>query len=96
MSLGPLRALPPDTTSLFDADVDGDLPSVTPTGIRFSCACAQLAAGTIVSEEGGEFTINFGTFVLTLEPKLGSAEKSRTDVETGNMPQATLIERLGG
>ncbi len=81
---------------LFDADVDQDLPSVTPTGIRFSCSCSELAAGTIVSEEGGEFTVNFTTFVLTLEPKLGNPEKSRTDVETGNMPTATIIERLGG
>ena len=102
-SLGPIQAIPPDTTSLFNADIDQDLPSVTPTGIRFSCACSTVPLGTIVTvppatgegsgSECDDFTVNLSTFILTLEPKVGVASKNIADTEIGTLPFTAIIER---
>ena len=96
VSLGPIKGLAPDTVSLFDADIDQDLPSVTATGIRFASVSAVLEGGAIVSEEGGEYVVNLSSFYLTLEPKLGfgGAVKNIADLEVGSLPIETIIDRM--
>jgi hypothetical protein len=89
-SMGPITAALPDTTSLFDADIDQDLPGVTATGIRFSNARVVLGDPGLVTNG----TANFTTFMLTLEPKLGAATKNVTDLESGPLPITRVIERL--
>ncbi len=82
--------MPPDTTSLFDADIDPNLPGVTATGIRFANTSAVLDPDAIVSADE---TVNLTNFFLTLEPKLGGAAKNVADLETGLLPTATIISR---
>ncbi len=95
MSMGPVTTLPPDTVSLFDADVNLDLPGVTATGIRFANVQVPIdSTGVIVKQDGGTFTVNLSGFVLTLEPKLGAAGKNIADLELGTLPTRTIIERL--
>ena len=92
-SLGSIAALPPDTTSLFDADIDQDLPSVTPTGIRFSCVCTVVDPDEILTGAGDELTARLTSFFLTLEPKDGGDPKNIADVEVGNIPVGAIISR---
>lgn len=95
-SFGPIRALPPDTTSLFHADTATTLPSVTPTGIRYAVARGIIHLDAVIGEEGGEFTINLTNFYLTLEPKVGAAPKNIADIEVGLLPTEAMIRRMGG
>ncbi|GEM_PF-404550 len=94
VSLGPIKGLAPDTVSLFDADINQDLPSVTATGIRFASVSAILDSEAIVSQLGEDFTVNLTTFYLTLEPKVGAAAKNIADLEVGSLPIETIIGRM--
>jgi hypothetical protein len=92
LSLGPITSLPPDSVSLFDADVDQGLPGVTATGLRFGVAAAVLETGTIVGADG---TVNLSAFFLTLEPKLGAVSKHALNVEAGSLPTRAIQDRQG-
>jgi hypothetical protein len=95
LSMGPLTTLPPDTVSLFDADIDQSLPAVTSTGIRFANASLVLDdPSAIVSQDGNQFTPNLVTFLLTLEPKLGVSTKNVAELEVGSLPMELIIKRL--
>jgi len=94
VSLGPIKGLAPDTVSLYDADIDQTLPSVTATGIRFASVSAILEEGAIVSQEGDQYIINLSSFYLTLEPKLGGTVKNIANLEVGTLPTETIITRM--
>jgi len=94
VSLGPIKGLPPDTVSLFDADIDQTLPSVTETGIRFVSVSAMLDSDAIVSQLDEDFTVHLTTFFLTLEPKIGAATKNIADLEVATLPTEAIINRL--
>lgn len=94
ISMGPITTLPPDTVSLFDADVDQTIPGVTGTGIRF--ANARLAfsdPNAIISGTGTDAAAVLTSFFLTLEPKLGGVSKNVADLEAGSLPVEALITR---
>lgn len=96
ISMGPITSEPPDTVSLFDVDVNTDLPDVTPTGIRFSNAYLALKSGQLAKKQGGKYTLLFKTFFLTLQPKVGVAEISDTEIQTGTLPEEAILTRLSG
>lgn len=91
LSLGEIMSLPPELTSLLDADSDLSLPGVTENGIRFAVTrAAGLDPETIVSADG---TINYTTYFLTIEPKLGAVGKNIGDLEVGSLPTTAIIGR---
>ncbi len=90
VSMGPITTLPPDTVSLFDADINQSLPGVTSTGIRFANLRVLLDPDAIVDSDG---EVALSRFVLTLEAKVGVAEKADTDLEEGLLPTAAILER---
>jgi len=99
LSLGPIISLPPDTVSLFDADIDSDLPGVTVTGIRYASVFAVIGPDAIVTATPTDTTVNLRTFFLTLEPKMGFVDagtgtKNIADVLVGSLPIETIIARL--
>ena len=99
LSLGPIKSLPPDTISLYDADIDSDLPGVTETGIRFANVSAILDPDAIVTVTPTDTTVNLTNLFLTLEPKLGlvggvAGSKNIADLQVALLPTATIIDRL--
>ncbi len=99
ISLGPITSLPPDTVSLFDADINSDLPSVTVTGIRYANVAAVVGPDAIVTATPTDTTVNLRTFFLTLEPKMGYVDastgaKNIADVLLGSLPIEMIINRL--
>ncbi len=92
VSMGPLTTVPPDTTTLFDMDVDQSLPAVTETGIRFANVQTDIDLTDIVDADGNAL---LSSFFLTLEPKLGQpgVAKALTELQIGSLPIATIIER---
>lgn len=90
VSMGPLTTLPPDTVSLFDADIDQSITGVTATGIRFANAMVKVDPTEIVD---ADLVPRLTTFALTLEPKASAAGKSPTELEIGALPIAAIIDR---
>jgi hypothetical protein len=99
LSLGPITSLPPDSVSLYDADIDLNLPSVTATGIRFANVAAVVGPDAIVTVTPTDTIVNLRIFLLTLEPKLGfvdtaTGSKNIADLLIGSLPIETIIDRL--
>ncbi len=95
LNMGPLTTLPPDTVTLFDADIDQSMPEVTSTGIRFANAFLELSSPRqLVAGSGETLRVSFPTFFLTLEAKLGTTSKNVANVETGSLPVEAIVTRL--
>lgn len=100
ISMGPLRAPPPDTVSLIDADVSQPHPVVVlGVGIRQANAFVSLSSPTDIvdcpTDPAQPCTVNLSTFFVTLEPKGSAATKGPTNLVAGAFPLERIQRRRG-